>query len=72
MDAEYVAACETAKEAVWLKKFMTDLEIVPNRSMLITLYYDNSGVVANSKELKSYKRGKHIEHKYHFIREIVQ
>ncbi|KAA0042331.1 gag/pol protein [Cucumis melo var. makuwa] len=30
MEAEYVAACEAAKEAVWLKKFLTDLEVVPN------------------------------------------
>ena len=37
-----------------------------------TLYCDNSGVVANSKKLRSHKRGKHIERKYHLIREIVQ
>ena len=38
----------------------------------ITLYCDNNGAVANSKELKSHKMGKHIERKYHLIREIVQ
>ncbi|KAA0062200.1 gag/pol protein [Cucumis melo var. makuwa] len=48
MEAEYVAACEAAKEAVWLKKFLTDLEVVPNMHMPITLYCDNSGAVANS------------------------
>ena len=37
----------------------------------ITLYCDNSGVVANSKKLRSHKRGKHIARKYHLIREIV-
>ena len=37
----------------------------------ITLYCDNSGVVANFKEPRSHKRGKHIERKYHLIREIV-
>ena len=30
MEAEYIAACEAAKESVWLKKFYTDLEVVPN------------------------------------------
>ena len=34
-------------------------------------YCDNSGAVANSKEPQSHKRGKHIERKYHLIREIV-
>ena len=72
MEAEYVAACEAAKEAVWLRKFLNDLEIVPNMELPITLYCDNSGAVANSKEPRSHKRGKHIERKYHLIQEIVQ
>ncbi|KAA0036988.1 gag/pol protein [Cucumis melo var. makuwa] len=71
IEAEYVAACEAAKEAVWLKKFLTDLEIVPNMHLSITLYCDNSGAVANSREPRSHKRGKHIERNYHLIREIV-
>ena len=41
MEAEYVAACEAAKEAIWLRKFLIDLEIVPNMSLLITFYCDN-------------------------------
>ena len=72
MEAEYVAACEAAKEAVWLRKFLGDLEVVPDMDKPLTLYCDNSGAVANSKEPRSHKRGKHIERKYHLIREIVQ
>ena len=72
MEAEYVAACKAAKESVWLRKFLTDLEVVPNMHLPVTLYCDNSGAVANSKEPISHKRGKHIERKYHLIREIVQ
>ena len=30
MEAEFIAACKAAKESVWLKKFYTDLEVVPN------------------------------------------
>ena len=37
----------------------------------VTLYCDNSGAMANSKEPRSHKRGKHIERKYHSIREII-
>ena len=71
MEAEYIAASEAAKEVVWLKNFLMDLKVVPFERSAITLYCDNSGAVANSKEPRSHKRGKHIERKYHLIREIV-
>ena len=71
MEAEYIAASEAAKEAVWLKNFLSDMEVVPNMDKPITLYCDNSGAVANSKEPPSHKRGKYIERKYHLIREII-
>ena len=71
MEAEYIVGCEVAKESVWLKKFYTDLEVVPNMEKPLVLYCDNSEAVENSKEPRSHKRGKHIETKYHMIREIV-
>ena len=37
----------------------------------LVLYYDNSGAVENSKDPRSHKRAKHIERKYHLIRDIV-
>ena len=51
MEVGYVVACEAAKEVVWLRKLLAYLEIVPHRSLPITLYCDNSDVGANSKEL---------------------
>ena len=71
MEAEYIGACEAAKESVWIKKFYTDMEVVPNIEKPLILYSDNSGAVANSKEPRSHKRGKHIKRKYHLIQEIV-
>ena len=68
MDAEYIATSEAAKEAVWLKNFLLDLEVVPSAQSTITLYCDNSGAVANAKEPKSHKRGKHIESTISFVR----
>ena len=46
MEAEYIATCEVAKEAIWLKKFLSDLSVVRIEQVLITLFCDNSGVVA--------------------------
>ncbi|PKI58982.1 hypothetical protein CRG98_020627 [Punica granatum] len=45
-EAKYVAAAEAAKEAVWLRKFLTDLGVVLAVQKLIVMYCDNSGVVA--------------------------
>ena len=55
MKAEFIVDCEEAKEAVSLKKFYTDLEVVPKVEKPLILYYDNSVAVANSKEPRSHK-----------------
>ena len=52
MEAKYVAACEAAKEAVWLKKFLSDLGVMRMEQVPITLFCDNSGAVAQSKRSK--------------------
>ena len=67
MEVEYIAASKAAKEALWLKNFLLDLGVVPSAQSAITLYYDNSGAVANANEPRSHKRGKHIKRKYHLI-----
>ena len=55
-EAEYVAASEAAKEAVWLRKFLQDLEVVPAVTAPFKLFYDNSGAVAQSKEPQETKK----------------
>ena len=70
MEAEYVAACEAAKEAIWLKKFLFDLGVVRIEQVPITLFCDNNGAVAQSKDPRNHNKGKHIERKYHIIRDI--
>ena len=46
MEAEYVATCEATKEAVWLKKFISNLGVVRMEQVPITLLCYNSGAVA--------------------------
>ena len=48
-----------------------DLEVGPSAKHTMTLYCDNSGAIENSKEPWSHTKGKHIESKYHLIREII-
>ena len=71
MEVKYIATSEVAKEVVWLRNFLMDLGVVPRVQWAVTLYCDNNKVIVNSKELRSHKRAKHIERKYHLIREIV-
>ncbi|KAK8670729.1 hypothetical protein V6N13_037347 [Hibiscus sabdariffa] len=70
-EAEYIAASEAAKEAVWIKKFITELGVVPSISDALELYYDNNGAIAQAKEPRSHQRSKHILRRFHLIRESV-
>ena len=58
MEAEYVAACEAAKEAIWLKKFLSNLGVVRMEQVPITLFCNNSGAVAQSKDPRNSKERK--------------
>ena len=49
-EAEYIAASEATKEVVWIKKFVSELGVVPSCSSLIDLYCDNNGAIAQAKE----------------------
>ncbi|WVZ71521.1 LOW QUALITY PROTEIN: hypothetical protein U9M48_020097 [Paspalum notatum var. saurae] len=70
-EAEYIAASEAAKEAVWIRKFVSELGVVPSASSPLDLYCDNSGAIAQAKEPKSHQKSKHILRRYHVIRVII-
>ena len=70
-EAEYIAASEAAKEAVWIRKFVSELGVVPSASSPMDLYCDKSGAIAQAKEPRSHQKSKHILRRYHLIREII-
>ena len=69
--SEYIATSEAVKEAVWIKKFITELGVVPSIVHPILLYCDNNGTIAQAKEPRSHQRSKHVLRRYHLIREII-
>ena len=71
MEAEYIAAASAAKEAVWIRKFIQELGVVPSIADPIELYCDNNGAIAQAKEPRSHQRSKHILRRFHLIREII-
>jgi hypothetical protein len=65
-EAEYVAASEAAKEIVWLKRLFDD--IAPLTSVPI-LQVDNASAVRLAGNPEFHQRTKHIDIRYHFVRE---
>ena len=72
IEVEYVAAIEAAKEVVWLKKFLFELGVVLQVQLPIILYCESKEAIAQSKDLINHKCEKHIERKYHLVREIIR
>ncbi|KAK8661347.1 hypothetical protein V6N13_052240 [Hibiscus sabdariffa] len=70
-EAEYIAASEAAKEAVWIKNFITGLGVIPSISDAVDLYCDNNGAITQAKEPGSHQRSKNILRRFHLIREII-
>ena len=55
-ESEYIAASDAAKEAVWLKKFITGLDVVPSIGNSVDLYCDNNGAIAQANEPRSHQK----------------
>ncbi|XP_057790422.1 secreted RxLR effector protein 161-like [Salvia miltiorrhiza] len=72
MEAEYVAACEAAKEAVWLRNFLAEIDVIPSLPKCITIYCDNEAAIMNTKDSRCHQSMKHIDGKYHYIRSVVK
>ena len=53
-EAEYIAASDAAKKAVWIKKFVFRLGVVPNITNPVDVYCENNGAIAQAKEPRSH------------------
>ena len=70
-EAEHIAASKAAKEVVWIRKFVSELGVIPSASSPVDFYCDNSGAIAQAEEPRSHQKSKHILRRYHHIREII-
>ncbi|KAL0412061.1 UNVERIFIED_CONTAM: Retrovirus-related Pol polyprotein from transposon TNT 1-94 [Sesamum latifolium] len=70
-EAEYIAASEAAKEAIWMKNYIQELGVVPSIAEPGVIFCDNNGAIAQAKEPRSHPHSKHILRRYHLIREMV-
>jgi hypothetical protein len=69
MEAEYVALTDAVKEGAWLKKFEMELE---KKKTEIVLFEDNQSAIKTANNRIHNDRSKHIDIRYHFIREKIE
>ncbi|MCO5564509.1 hypothetical protein L7F22_018170 [Adiantum nelumboides] len=68
-EAEYVAASEACKEAIWLGRLVTDLGIKEETPML---HCDSQSAIQLASNPVYHSKTKHVDVKYHFIKEMVE
>jgi hypothetical protein len=69
-EAEYIDACSASCEAIWLRKLLTGLFDLEMRETAILC--DNQSCIKMTENPVFHDRSKHIEIRYHFIRDMVQ
>ncbi|GKD61054.1 retrovirus-related pol polyprotein from transposon TNT 1-94, partial [Tanacetum coccineum] len=68
-EAEYMALTEAVKEAIWLRGLSEELGVELNT---VSVNCDNQGAIHLSQNHVFHKRTKHINVRYHFIREVLE
>eukprot|EP00253_Pinus_taeda_P028322 PITA_28322 len=68
-EAEYVAATTATCQAVWMRRMLRSLG--QEQAKATVFFCDNSSAIALSKNSVFHKRTKHIDTRFHYIRELV-
>ncbi|GJV06619.1 retrotransposon protein, putative, ty1-copia subclass [Tanacetum coccineum] len=68
-EAEYMALTEAVKEAIWLRRLLEELGVELNT---VAVNCDNQGAIHLSRNHVFHERTKHINMRYHFIREVLE
>ena len=68
-EAEYIALCLAAQEAVWLRRLLKSVQLEQKEATKIC--EDNQGAISISKNPRDTQRTKHIDIRFHFVRESI-
>lgn len=69
-EADFMAATAAACQAIWLKKMVS--HVTGNQVEPVVLYIDNRSAINLAKNPVFHGWSKHIDIRYHFIRECVE
>lgn len=67
-DAEYMALFDGVREAVWLKRFLSELNV---KCTAVPIYVDNQTAISIAGNREDSRKSKYIEIKYHYTRERI-
>lgn len=68
VESEYIAAASSAQDLVYLKGILSDFNVTNNKNVLLV---DNVGTICMAKNYENSKRTKHIDIKFHFIKDLL-
>nr|GEV74125.1 hypothetical protein [Tanacetum cinerariifolium] len=69
---EYIASSEAAMEAIWIRKFISGLGIVPTINKPIKMFSDNSAALLIANEPGVQMGTRHYHRRYHYVRECIE
>ena len=69
-NADYIAASNANREAIWLRKLISGLFGEKLESTII--HCDNQSCIKLTENSVFHDKSKHIDLKYHYIRDMVQ
>ena len=69
-EAEYVSASDASREAIWLRKLVSDL--FGTSLELVVIHCDNRSCIKISSNPVFHDHSKHMEMRYHYLRDMVQ
>jgi hypothetical protein len=69
-EAEYIASAGAACQGVWLSRLFG--ELLGMKAPKVNLLVDNKSVIALSENPVHHERSKHIDTKYHFVRDCIE
>ena len=67
-EAEYMSVAELVKEAIWLRSLVDSLGL---KQDITVVYCDSQSAIHLSRNQLYHERTKHIDVRYHFLREII-
>ena len=67
-EAEYIALTDAFKEAIWLQGLLKELQLLKTEAVV---YSDSQSAIHLSKNPVYHERTKHVDVKYHFVRDLI-